>query len=151
MNAPERHDCAMSEPMTTRSTGPDASKRTTERRPYWIAAIVLFGAIAVLTTIAVLTASPGPRKDTQSQLEEQGGAKPHIIPRPGEGQAPEHPNDRGGWEQFLVLGLIVCSVAAIGALAWRSSRRALAKAAAAPPSGPGIAPRRPAPPKTTSG
>lgn len=141
----------MSEPQTTRSTDKGAPTKANERRPYWIAAIALFGSIAVLTTITALTASPGPRKDTQGQLEEQGGAKPHIIPRPDEGQAPKHPNDRGGWEQFLVLGLIVGSIAAIGGLAWRSSRRALAKAAAAGPPGPDVGFSRPPPPKTSSG
>lgn len=91
-------------------------------------------AIAVLTTVTVLT-TYGPRKDRAVQLEEQGGAKPHIIPRPGEGHAPKHPNDRGGWQQFMVLGLMVAGVGLIGGLAWRSSRRART-AVASPPHAP---------------
>ena len=64
-----------------------------------------------MTTITLFTSpSVGPGKDTQGQLQEQGGPKPHIIPRPGEGHAPEHPNERGGWEQFMTLGLIVAAV-----------------------------------------
>ncbi len=102
--------------------------RSSERRSYWIAGIVLVLAIAALTTITVLTTSYGPRQDTQVQLEEQGGAKPHIIPRPGEGEAPKHANDRGGWQQLLVLGLLVTGVGTVGGLAWRSSRRARANA-----------------------
>lgn len=121
------------------STGPARSGPSTgasDRRSYWTAGIVLFVAIAGLITVSVVTAPAGPRKDTLGQLQEQGGAKPHIIPRPGEGQAPQHPSDRGGWQQFLVLGLIVAGVGAIGGLAWRSGRRARA----------GSPPHRPSPP-----
>lgn len=118
----------MNEPPTTRSTAP-RTKPSAERRTYWIAGLVLFGSIVALIAISLITTSYGPRKDTQGQLQEQGGAKPHIIQRPGEGQAPEHPNDRGGWQQFLVLGLIVVAVSTVGGLAWRSSRQARAKAA----------------------
>ena len=96
-----------------------------ERRQYWIAGTLLFVVIVGLIVISALTAS-GPRRDTANTLQEQGGAKPHIIPRPNEGQAPKHPNDRGGAEQFLVLGLIVAGVGCVGGLVWRSSRRARA-------------------------
>ena len=100
------------------------SVRAGERRSYWIAAIVLVAAIAALTAIAVLTTSSGPRRDTDGQIQEQGGAKPHIIPRPGEGETPDRPNDRGGWQQVLVLGLMVAGLSGVAGLAWRSSRRA---------------------------
>ena len=118
------------------ATSPPDPKRAAERRTYWIAGIVLFGSIAVMTTITLFTSpSVGPRKDTQGQLQEQGGPKPHIIPRPGDGHAPEHPNDRGGWQQFMALGLIVAAVGTIGGLAWRSSRRARSRRVAGVSSG----------------
>jgi hypothetical protein len=117
-------------PTDAGTSGPSGSSPDLQRRSYWIAGIALFGTIAALVTITILTTSSGPRQDTQGQ---QRGAKPHIIPRPGEGRAPEHPNDRGGWEQYLVLGLMVTAIATIGGLVWRSSRRARARSAAAPP------------------
>jgi hypothetical protein len=101
------------------------AQQGTERRQYWIAGTLLFVVIVGLIVASALTAS-GPRHDPAGTLQEQGGAKPHIIPRPDEGQAPKHPNDRGGSEQFLVLGLMVAGVGCIGLLGWRSSRRARA-------------------------
>lgn len=94
------------------------------RRQYWIAGVVLFVTIAGLTLASVVASGYGPRKDHAQTLQEQGGAKPHIIPRPGEGQAPRHPNDRGGAQQYLVLGMIVGGIGCVTGLAWRSTRRA---------------------------
>lgn len=115
----------MSETEATRSTRQIARARTPERRTYWIAAIVVFGSIAILTTITLI-ASAGTSKDGDSadQNQQPGIERPHSIPQPGDGQAPEHPNDRGGWQQYLVLGLIVVALSTVGALAWRSSRQA---------------------------
>ena len=131
-----RDDGDVSVSPATGSTGSNRSVRASERRSYWIAAIVLFAAIAALTATAVLTTSSGPRKDTDGQIQEQGGAKPHIIPRPGEGETPDRPNDRGGWQQVLVLGLVVAGLGGVAGLAWRSSRRARRRASA------GVRPRR---------
>ncbi|MCU1351934.1 MAG: hypothetical protein JWM05_1143, partial [Acidimicrobiales bacterium] len=99
----------------------------TDRRQQWIAGIVLAVALlgaGILTAVA--TRNSGPRRDTQGQLQEQGGAKPHIIPTPNSGHAPTGPGDRGGWEQLLTLGLIVGGLALLGLLAWRGSRHARA-------------------------
>ena len=74
--------------------------------------------------ISFVLAPSGERQDTQGQLAEQGGAKPHIIPLPNSGTKPKEPGDRGGWEQFLTLGLIVVGVTGLALLAWRGARKA---------------------------
>ncbi|MCU1453119.1 MAG: hypothetical protein JWN46_1265 [Acidimicrobiales bacterium] len=100
------------------------------------AALLGAGVISVLAG-----GNDGPRRDTQGQLTEQGGAKPHIIPLPNSGHAPSGPGDRGGWEQLLTLGLIVGGIALLAALAWRGARKARAgrqawlDAATDPPTG----------------
>lgn len=50
-----------------------------------------------------------------------------IIPRPNSGRAPDSPNDPGGWQQYLVLGLVLAGLATIFGLAVRESRRARAR------------------------
>lgn len=87
-----------------------------ERRAFVIAGAVLFGIIAVLGVITTFTTANGPRRDTNAQLQEQGGAKPHIIPRPNEGRAPADSGDRGGWLQLGLAGLLFASV--FGGMAW---------------------------------
>ena len=69
--------------------------------------LVLLVAIVGGTALVSLFVDDGPRKDTWGQLEEEGGSKPHIIPRPNSGKAPEEAGDRGGWAQLSLLGLIV--------------------------------------------
>lgn len=91
------------------------------RRTLAISAAVL-AVVVVLGVVAVAGTEYGSRDDRDVELEEQGGAKPHIIPRPDEGQAPEDPGDRGGWAQLLVLGLVVAGLGLIVVLIWRSGR-----------------------------
>lgn len=80
-----------------------------------------FVLIAGITVVAV-TADTGPRQDTQGQLPEAGGQKPHIIPRPGDGQAPQNPGDRGGWEQLGLFALLFVAVGGIGAVIFRGGK-----------------------------
>lgn len=85
---------------------------------FWAAAILAIAIIGGTVAVAAFV-DDGPRRDTQAQLAEDGGAKPHIIERPNSGRAPENPGDRGGWEQLALLGLIVVAVAVIGVVAVR--------------------------------
>ncbi len=77
--------------------------------------------VAIVGGVAIVAATTdfGPRRDTQGQLPEDGGAKPHIIERPNTGHAPENPGDRGGWEQLSLLGLIIAAVVVIIAVGVR--------------------------------
>ena len=36
--------------------------------------------------------------------------RPRAIERPYSGQEPTHPGDRGGWEQLVLLGVIVVAI-----------------------------------------
>ena len=49
-----------------------------------------------------------------------------IVPQPNSGEAPDDPSDRGGWQQYLVFGLIIGGMAVIVAIVMRQSRRARA-------------------------
>jgi hypothetical protein len=118
---------------TTPQAGPTPSSRPPARtraasgtvdRRMMIAAAALLG-IVIIGGILVVSFSvdSGPRKDTQGQLQEDGGAKPHIIERPNSGHAPTNPGDRGGWEQLGLLSLIIVAVSGIGVVAFRGARR----------------------------
>lgn len=125
----------MSEPGSARSEQRAAAGRPRrrgvlwgERRGFVLAGAVLFGIIAVLGVVITFTTPDGPRRDTNAQLQEQGGAKPHIIPRPSEGTAPTDSGDRGGWLQLGLAGLLFASVlGGMGWLAWWSRRAKLGK------------------------
>jgi hypothetical protein len=47
----------------------------------------------------------------------------HIVKRPNYGHEPTGPNDRGGWQQVMVLGLLFVGVGGVGTFAWRDARR----------------------------
>lgn len=51
----------------------------------------------------------------------------NILPRPDSGQAPDSPNDPGGWQQYLVFGAIFAGLGVIVALVVRESRHAKAR------------------------
>lgn len=132
---------ATAAPPSAPPTGTGPASRDDNRRSYVIAALAL-GLVILVGVIAVAaTTDAGPRQDTQNQQAEDGGAKPHIIPRPGDGVAPQNPGDRGGWEQLGLFGVMLASMAGIGVVIFRGGRRArtgrrewLAMASAAPTS-----------------
>ncbi|MGI8756606.1 MAG: hypothetical protein ACR2MB_12255 [Acidimicrobiales bacterium] len=100
---------------------PRPSDAAARRTAFW-AALLLAGAIVGgVVGVAVLTdgSAGGNRRDTQGQVAEDGGAKPHIIERPNSGRAPKHPGDRGGWEQLALLALMTAAVVAIVVVAVR--------------------------------
>lgn len=107
-----------------------------ERRTLVVAGAVFFGILVVLVVLAAVVAgdSGDPRPsattqacatdDTQCLAAQQAAGRPGIIPRPGEGQAPEEPGDPGGWEQVALFGVLVGGLALIVALVVRGARRA---------------------------
>lgn len=101
-----------------------------DRRTVIGAAVLLAVAIIGGTVAVAVFVDDGPRRDTQGQLAEDGGAKPHIIERPNSGTAPQDPGDRGGWAQLGLLALIVAAVTAIGLIALRGGAKARAGRAA---------------------
>jgi hypothetical protein len=97
-----------------------AAKRKRERRPFWWAFGVMFGAMAIAAVVAYATAgSSGDPNPTAQANAAQG----QSIPEPGSGHKPTGPGDRGGWEQLSLLGVIVVGVVGLGVLAWRSATR----------------------------
>lgn len=86
--------------------------------------VVIVGGMAI---VAITTdAKAETRKDTQGQLQEQGGGKPHIIPLPNEGVAPSSPNERGGSEQLALFGFVMLAITGIGFVIFRGGKRAQA-------------------------
>ncbi|MBI2709873.1 MAG: hypothetical protein HYX34_09275 [Actinobacteria bacterium] len=87
-----------------------------------MAAGVVFGVLAVLLAIVIVTAPPragAPRRSSADQSDD----RPRSIRLPGVGRAPQRPGDRGGWEQLATLATIVAAVLAVTTLAWWSGRR----------------------------
>lgn len=101
-----------------------------DRRTLILAAGLLAGVIIAGMVVVALSVDEGPRTDTQGQLAEQGGAKPHIIPRPNDGHPPEDPGDRGGWEQLSLFGVLAVAIVGIGVMVFRGGRSARANRAA---------------------
>ncbi len=110
--------------------GSATASGTLDRRTIVASALVLL--VVLIGGIALVSVSvdSGPRQDTRDQLTEDGGTKPHIIPRPGDGQAPEDAGDLGGWGQLSLFGLILGSMAGIGVVIFRGGRKARAGRAA---------------------
>ncbi|MEJ7585803.1 MAG: hypothetical protein WKF43_17350 [Acidimicrobiales bacterium] len=95
----------------------------TERHSYWLAALVLLGVMVALVTATIVLA-PSPSSDSKTQERGAGDTGRDIIPRPNQGQAPQDPGDRGGWEQLAILAAIVVGIGLLATLAWRSGHRA---------------------------
>ncbi|MDZ7678120.1 MAG: hypothetical protein U5K29_06180 [Acidimicrobiales bacterium] len=91
-------------------------------------------ALLVALLLTGLMAEPGPalaQSDesgdaTSTSVVERDGQSPagDILPQPNSGEAPDSPGDPGGWQQYLVFGLIFAGLAAIVALVVRESRQA---------------------------
>ena len=100
-----------------------------DRRTLIWSALLLTAVIVVGVGLVAANVKEGPRQDTQGQLTEEGGAKPHIIPRPNDGHRPTNNGDRGGWEQLALMGLIMGSMAGIGVVVFYGGRKARANRA----------------------
>ena len=115
-------------PRTSRTRSASASGDFS-RKTLILSALAL-GLILVLgVAVVALTADSGPRQDTQGQTPEAGGPKPHIIPKPGEGQAPQDSGDRGGWEQLGLFGVMLGAMVGFGVVIFRGGRKARANRA----------------------
>jgi hypothetical protein len=88
----------------------------------------LLVALAVVVMSAAGTAAPlhAQAADPTTTAVESDGQSPagNILPRPGSGQAPDSPNDPGGWMQYAVFGVILAGIAIIVLLVVRESRKA---------------------------
>ena len=114
----------------TSGAGRRQAPSSPDRRTLVLSALVLGLVLTAGVIFVALTVDSGTRKDTQGQLQEDGGAKPHIIPLPNSGTAPKNPGDRGGWEQLMLFGLMTVGVGVIGVFALRGNRSARANRAA---------------------
>lgn len=107
------------------------SSRRLASRP-WGAGHRVFATIVATLALLVLAGvgSPTPlhaqAADPTTTAVESDGQSPagNILPRPGSGQAPDSPNDPGGWMQYLVFGVILAGIAIIVLLVVRESRNA---------------------------
>jgi hypothetical protein len=77
------------------------------------------GAPAAMAQSEDTTTTTTPIRDSDTGLND-------IVPQPNSGEAPDDPSDRGGWQQYLVFGLIIGGMAVIVAIVMRQSRRARA-------------------------
>lgn len=89
--------------------------------------MVLLVPVAIVAALAVPVgaADEDEPATTTQQVADEDSPLGDIIPRPNSGRAPDSPNDPGGWQQYMVFGLIVGGMAAIVLLVRRSSKRAL--------------------------
>lgn len=97
-----------------------------DRRTLILAAALIAGVIIVGVIAIAVSVGDGPRRDTNNQLAEAGGGKPHIIPRINDGAPPKKPGDRGGWEQLAIFGLMASALAGIGFAIFRGGKTARA-------------------------
>lgn len=130
------------DPARPAPTSSDAAIEHDERRKFFLAGGVFVGAMVVLIAVAVLfsgdagdprtsaSTTPCAPDDVECEASQQSAERPGIIPKPGEGQAPDEPGDRGGWEQIAVFVALVAGISLIIAMVVRSSRRARARAGA---------------------
>lgn len=81
------------------------------------------------------SASTTPTSASTTLPEPGRGVPGNIIPEPNTGIAPEEPGDRGGWQQWAVLGLIVAGLAVIAVVVTRESLRKRPRGPGAPRTG----------------
>ena len=84
--------------------------------------MILFGVLILGIGAVAIFSDPGPPTDPSANAPRA----PHIIERPNEGTGPQNPGDRGGWEQLLVLAMIIVSVVVIGLVVFRGGSKARA-------------------------
>lgn len=110
----------------------------TPRRDHRRRGSLLVLAAVTAAVVALLVPMPGagaavPAQDgsTTTQPPVRDGDSPinDILPEPNSGEAPEHPSDRGGWQQIMVFCLLVGGMGVIALLVVRESRAARRRSA----------------------
>lgn len=91
-----------------------------------VASLVVVGASVVdgAITPSWSAAQSDSTVDTRPVVDDANSPEGNILPRPNSGRAPDSPNDPGGWQQYMVFGLIVAGLGAIAGLVVRESRSA---------------------------
>ncbi|KAA0235254.1 MAG: hypothetical protein EDR02_04770 [Actinobacteria bacterium] len=94
----------------------------------WLVAVAVSLALLLLmapdsSAVPDQTQGSDPTETGELPPLEPAVESPDIIPQPNSGSPPDHPGDRGGWQQLSLLALIVVAVAAIFLLVRRESRR----------------------------
>lgn len=104
--------------------------------PVAVAASAVLALVIVLASMAPTSAQITDVDDatTTTTMVESDGPSPagNILPRPDTGQAPDSPNDPGGWQQYLVFGLILAGIGLIVGMVIRESRRVRSRQATGP-------------------
>jgi hypothetical protein len=94
--------------------------------PLFLAVLVVASSFAGAEPAESQTEAPDATVDTRPVIDDGSSPVNNILPRPNSGQAPDSPNDPGGWQQYLVFGLILAGLVVIVLLVLRESRRARA-------------------------
>ena len=97
--------------------------------------VVCLGALRTLTVgdPSPAAAQPGVTTTTlpiENPDDEQNREFGEIIPKPDSGREPEHPGDRGGWQQITLFFLLIAAIALIALVVWWRSRVARQRRAA---------------------
>ncbi|MGY6502098.1 MAG: hypothetical protein ACXIVQ_14540 [Acidimicrobiales bacterium] len=94
--------------------------------PVAVAMVLLVVAMGLAVSGASQVTAQVDDTDTTVAPEESETQLPtgNILPRPNTGRAPDSPNDPGGWQQYMVFGLIFAGLGVIVALVVRDSRKA---------------------------
>src|SRR5215211_7933588 len=83
--------------------------------------------IAALTLLLLAVGEPGVAHADSSATATTAGFDTDqcigALPRPDCGSEPRTSGDRGGWEQFVLLGVVVAALVFIGSVVVRSSLR----------------------------
>lgn len=103
---------------------PGTDQDDQERRSFLLAGLLLLGVILLGVLVVTVTTDGSATNDPRTEEIREGETRPGIIPRPGEGTAPEQPGDRGGWEQLALFGLILVGLAVIAFVVVRGTKRA---------------------------
>jgi hypothetical protein len=92
--------------------------------PHLAALVLILGLAVTLVGADPASAQDDDTTTTSAPIRDNDTGLNDIIPQPNSGQAPEQPSDRGGWQQYMVFGLIIGGMAVIVLLAWRGSTKA---------------------------
>lgn len=103
---------------------PDTTQADQQRKSFLLAGLVLLLVILVgVVAVTLVSEDNGAASDDQSEKIRDGETRPGIVPRPGEGTAPEEPGDRGGWAQLALFALMLGAMVAIAVVVVRGTKR----------------------------